>query len=408
MGMMPYNRRFRLHRKLTATQVSNKSIIRFQPIQELEILRFLRQLFADPNSDNLQDRLNQQVHILTPRDTNLTKEIRISGSIMLRILYNYETQPGKNDPFVSRANQVMEEFSQATSPGAWMVDLIPWLRHLPEWVPGTGFQKTAKVWRNHLMHSIEDPYNYVKEQMAKGNDSVSYVSGLIKDVHRHIDAEEESVISWSAASMLNAGTDTTGAVLYSFFLAMILFPDVQKSAQKEIDRVVGDSRLPSFQDKVNLPYIQAMVEEAVRWHTLAPLGFPHLTTEDDSYNGYFIPKNTLILPAAASIAHDPTVYHSPADFKPERFFEPHSEPRASDVVFGFGRRACPGKHVAEQTLFLTIAQTLAIFDIQKSVDEYGNDVKVEYHMLPGVIARAKPFSYKVTVRNDQRRSLVKE
>lgn len=189
---------------------------------------------------------------------------RLSGSIMLRVLYNYETRPGENDPFVNRANQVMEEFSKATSPGAWVVDLIPWLRHLPEWVPGTGFQKTAKIWRNHLMHSVQDRYNYVREQMAKGNDNVSYVAGLIKDVHRHIDAEEESFISWSAASMLNAGTDTTSAVLFSFFLAMVLSPDVQKSAQEEIDRVVGQSRLPSFEDKASLPYVQAMVQETLR------------------------------------------------------------------------------------------------------------------------------------------------
>lgn len=59
MGMMPYNRTFRLHRKLTATQVSNKSIVRFEPIQELEVLRLLKRIHADPNSENLPDHLNQ-------------------------------------------------------------------------------------------------------------------------------------------------------------------------------------------------------------------------------------------------------------------------------------------------------------------------------------------------------------
>lgn len=58
MGMMPYNRRFRLHRKLTATQMSSKSIVRFQPIEEAEVLRFLKQVSADRNTDNLQDHLN--------------------------------------------------------------------------------------------------------------------------------------------------------------------------------------------------------------------------------------------------------------------------------------------------------------------------------------------------------------
>ncbi|KAJ4253329.1 hypothetical protein NW762_010484 [Fusarium torreyae] len=389
MGMMPYNRKFRLHRKLTATQVSTKSILRYEPIQEREILRFLKRIYEDPNSDNLQDHLNQA-----------------AGSIMLRILYNYETDTKKNDPIVAKSNQVMEEFSHATSPGAWLVDLIPWLRYVPEWMPGAGFKKTAKLYRKHLYQGIEIPYNYVREQMASGNDDVSYVAGLIKDIHRKIDPEEESVISWTAASMLNAGTDTTGAMLYSLFAAMVIYPDVQKRAQDEIDRVVGNSRLPSFSDKANLPYVQAIAQEALRWHTLAPMGFPHMTTEDDTYNGYFIPKDTLLFPAAASLTHDPEVYHNPMEFKPERYSDPYNEPPPSDVVFGFGRRACPGKYIADQTIFLSIAQTLAVFNIEKALDEQGKEIEVKYQQLPGVIARIKPFPHKIVTRSEKHRRLV--
>ncbi|KAG8671934.1 hypothetical protein FPOAC1_005192 [Fusarium poae] len=266
MGMMPFDRTFRLHRKLTATQVSSKSIGRFEPIQELEISRLLQRIHKDHNSDNLPEHLNQ-----------------VSGSIMLRILYNYETDPSQNDHIVSMANTVMEEFSQATSPGAWAVDLIPWLKYLPEWMPGTSFKKTARIYRDHLLQNVKDPYDYVRDQMTRGNDNLSYVAGLVKDIHRKIDPEEESVIQWTAASMMNAGTDTTGATLLSFFAAMVIYPDVQKRAQEEIDRIIGGSRLPSFSDKANLPYINAIAQETLRWHTLAPMGFPHMTTEDDTY-----------------------------------------------------------------------------------------------------------------------------
>ncbi|KAJ4128066.1 hypothetical protein NW768_008350 [Fusarium equiseti] len=383
MGMMPYDRTFRLHRKLTATQVSSKSIGRFEPIQELEILRLLKRIYQDPDSKNLPEHLNQ-----------------VSGSIMLRILYNYKTDPSKNDQIVSMANTVMEEFSHSTSPGAWMVDLIPWLRYLPEWMPGAGFKKTASVYREHLLQNVKDPYDYVRDEMARGNDDVSYVAGLVKDIHRKIDSEEESVIQWTAASMMNAGTDTTGATLLSFFAAMVIYPDVQKRAQEEIDRVVGNSRLPSFSDKANLPYINTIIQEALRWHTLAPMGFPHMTTEDDIYKGFFIPKNTLLFPAVSSITHDPELYHDPMEFKPERYSEPYNEPLPSDVVFGFGRRACPGKWIAEQTMFLTIAQMLAAFTIAKAVDEEGKEIDVAYEQLPGVIARVKPFPQRVMLRDE--------
>ncbi|KAF4490449.1 O-methylsterigmatocystin oxidoreductase [Fusarium agapanthi] len=162
MGLMPYIRKVRMHRELTATQVSPKSITRFEPIQELEILRLLKRLHQDPNSQNLPDHLNQ-----------------VSGSIMLRILYD---SPNRNDHIV------MEEFSQATTPGACM----------------------------HLLQNVQDPYQYVKGQMVNGKDHVSYVAGLIKDIHRKIDPDEESVIAWTTASMMNAGTDTTGATLLAF------------------------------------------------------------------------------------------------------------------------------------------------------------------------------------------------
>ncbi|KAL9567214.1 hypothetical protein ACKAV7_008644 [Fusarium commune] len=389
MGLMPYNRTFRMHRKLTATQVSVKSITRFEPIQELEILRLLRRIHQDPNSQNLPDHLNQ-----------------VSGSIMLRILYNYETDPKRNDHIVTMANLVMEEFSQATTPGAWMVDFIPWLRYLPDWMPGAGFKRTAKLFREHLFQNVQNPYKYVKDQMNIGNDNVSYVAGLIRDVHRKIDPEEESIIAWTAASMMNAGTDTTGATLLAFFAAMLLNPKVQKKAQEEIDRVIGDSRLPSFTDKPNLPYINAISQEVLRWHTLAPMGFPHMTTEDDTYGGYFIPKNTLLFPAVASLTHDLEVYHDPMEFKPERYFEPENEPSPMDLVFGFGRRACPGRWIADQTLFLSIAQTLAVFEIKKELDGEGTEIEVVYEQLPGVISRVKPFPHRIVLRSEKFRKFV--
>jgi cytochrome P450 len=82
--------------------------------------------------------------------------------------------------------------------------------------------------------------------------------------------------------------------LHIFILAMVLSPEVQKKAQAELDAVVGPNRLPEFEDRNNLPYINALCKETLRWHPLLPLGFAHATTQDDIYNGYFIPKGAII------------------------------------------------------------------------------------------------------------------
>lgn len=77
---------------------------------------------------------------------------------------------------------------------------------------------------------------------------------------------------------------------------MALFPEVQRKAQAEIDRVVGPDRLPSFQDRESLPYINAMVKEILRWHPVLPMGTAHASVKDDMYEGYSFPKGTLMVP----------------------------------------------------------------------------------------------------------------
>lgn len=80
-----------------------------------------------------------------------------------------------------------------------------------------------------------------------------------------------------------------------FFLAMLLYPDVQRKAQAELDAVLGEAVLPVATDRGRLPYVSAIVKEALRWHSVAPLGIPHRTDEDDVINGFLIPKNAVLL-----------------------------------------------------------------------------------------------------------------
>ena len=104
---------------------------------------------------------------------------------------------------------------------------------------------------------------------------------------------EEFIIKWSAAAVYGGGADTvrsrlpiliefleikkfgepkTVAAIYSFFLSMVLNPEVQRKAQEEIDRVIGDGHLPSFSDRENLPYVNALVKETLRFFPVVPMG----------------------------------------------------------------------------------------------------------------------------------------
>jgi len=113
---------------------------------------------------------------------------RTAGAIILLISHGYEVKE-TNDPFVELANQATEQFSIATAPGGFLVDLIPasvcplffdvelthsrLVRHLPEWFPGAGFKKKAKLWSSTLHELVEQPHNYVKEQLVNNIESIS-------------------------------------------------------------------------------------------------------------------------------------------------------------------------------------------------------------------------------------------
>lgn len=169
-------------------------------------------------------------------------------------------------------------------------------------------------------------------------------------------------------------------------LAMLANPDIQKRAQAELDTVVGRSRVPTFSDVPSLPYIQAMAKETLRWRPPLPLSIPHSTTEDDWYDGMFIPKGTICLPNLWHCHHDPTFYgDDAAKFNPERFLDPSgkiisgpAETRdEGHTTYGFGKRACVGKHLANDSLFIFIATTLWAANLEEHRDHDGNDVTLD-------------------------------
>lgn len=146
---------------------------------------------------------------------------------------------------------------------------------------------------DQLLRTTELPYQFVRQQMRENKHRVSFLSKAIEEAGSD---EMVDIHKWSASSMYLGGADTTVSSLMTFFLAMTVFPEVQKTAQEELDRVVGDGRLPVSSDREKLPYIEAIVQETHRWHPVGPMALPHSSTEEDSIRGYRIPKGALLLP----------------------------------------------------------------------------------------------------------------
>lgn len=196
---------------------------------------------------------------------------------------------------------------------------------------------------------------------AAGTAVLSFISASLAD--GDLSQEDEHAIKLASIGIYNGDSETTASILRGFFLAMTLNPTVFRRAQDEIDAVVGTQRLSSILDRADLPYVNALILELFRWNVVVLNGIPHKTSQDDIQSGYFIPKGSIILPNIHFMMNDPRVYKQPERFMPERFLgeSPEKDPRI--MAFGFGRRICPGRLLADETVFITCAMSIAVFDI---------------------------------------------
>lgn len=268
--------------------------------------------------------------------------------------------------------------------GAYFVDSFPFLKFLPKCFPGIKFHEIADNGRSLARDVVVGPYKEIQAQVDNGTAVSSVASrflSALQDGEKMSKSEIDAMRNVLANAYL-AGSDTSIGVLYSFVLAMALHPDVQKKAQKALDEVVGDQCLPDFTDFRRLPYLAAVVNEVFRWHPVTPFAVYHVSTEDDTYNGYDIPKGSIIIPNAWAVLRDESIFGPDTDkFIPERFVKADgsTNPDLSDVdvAFGFGRRACPGRFIARDTIWVMAASILTAYDISEAVDMDGRKLTAE-------------------------------
>ncbi|THD00192.1 hypothetical protein EYZ11_000383 [Aspergillus tanneri] len=382
--MHPYSDLYRPYRKIMNRLMGSRNAAsQFNPLQHLETRRFLLRVLEDPTD------IGKHAHTE-------------AGAVILKIAYGYTIEPHSPDPLVNLIDLSTKIFSLAATPGMWLVDTFPFLRYVPSWFPGAKFKRTSLAWRKILVSTAEKPFRFVQNQMRHGSYPPSYVASLLESSEGKFTPDEINIGKWTAASLYAAGVDTTTSSVECFFLAMALYPEVQAKAQEELDRVLGPNRLPTLQDRENLPYIDALVRETFRWHPVTPMAGPHLCSQDEIYKGYLIPKGAVVLPNLWTFTHDETIYKDPMSFNPERFLGSAPELDPHSVAFGFGRRMCPGRLLADNSLFGYVAQSLTVFNISR---EKGSDPKAEF--LPGVISHPAPYPLKVTPRSEDHEKLIR-
>ena len=90
---------------------------------------------------------------------------RTIAAIILKLVYGYDVSAGK-DPLVELVDTAMEQFSISSTPGAFLVDVFPLLRYVPEWFPGAGWKKNVAPWKSKLTEMTDVPFNFVTARMV--------------------------------------------------------------------------------------------------------------------------------------------------------------------------------------------------------------------------------------------------
>uniref|UniRef100_A0A8H7YBL7 O-methylsterigmatocystin oxidoreductase n=1 Tax=Psilocybe cubensis TaxID=181762 RepID=A0A8H7YBL7_PSICU len=376
MAFLPYGQWWRRHRKAFNEHFHHNIVNKYHPIQLREVRALLNRLLISP-----EGFMHHLRHTF--------------ASTIMSVAYGI-TVEDSSDPYISNAEEALNGLVEAAIPGAFLVDLIPALLYVPAWFPGAGFKKKAAYWSKINDDVINKPFEYIENELKNGKALVpSVATSLIERLPEKRDplySEERQIAQNTAAVAYIGGADTTVSTAQTFFLAMALYPEVQRKAQAELDIVVGPHRLPDFSDRDSLPYINAVVKESMRWNQVAPLAIGHMSTVDDEYDGYFIPQGTVpvVLGNSWSILHDPEVFSNPMEYVPERYLKDGKlDPNARQpecAAFGYGRRICPGRHLSDDSLYLIIASVLSVYNIKPPIDELGNPLKLEAEFTSGFLS----------------------
>lgn len=339
--------KYHLHRKVLQPPFAKSKVGQYQDYQLREALICCKSMLDDPENWVIAVR-------------------RFAVAIVLKISYGLNVD-SSDSQWIKLAEESAEAIGKSGPPASSIMDRFPLTRYLPTWLPFMERLRYARTWR----HAIEDitrlPFeaamssptsptkSFVHHRMAIHN------SNLERSIPNDFTIED---IKGAAATIVIAGNDTTAATLMLLVLYLLKNPHVQSLAHSEISSLPHN--LPTFSSLPSLPFTHLLLQETYRLNPLSPLGIPHSSLHPDTYKGMYIPPNTIIYQNIWAMNHNPSIYSDPDDFIPERYLPVDQGGRGEPLPqgnFGFGRRVCIGRHLAENSLMIVLATILATMEI---------------------------------------------
>ncbi|PMD52697.1 cytochrome P450, partial [Hyaloscypha bicolor E] len=384
----PANLDFREQRKMYNTILSKPASAAFHKSSDLESLLMLEYLINESSSFLFHCE-------------------RFAVNVVFQVMYGRRLGR-EEDHEIAALYEIWKKMYLYFLPGACIFDVFPVLLRLPQWLQPWNWIFSILKRREA---SIERKYFEEVKREAAAFQNLDCFANKLRE-KKGSDSADDEVSMNMLAMLLGAGSDTTSAMMQLFFKSMALHPEKVAMAHAELDNVVGSKRLPVYEDAQNLPYICALIKEVHRWAPIAVVGIPHATTKVLSYRGYTFPTGTILFPNIPALNMDDRQYADPCTFEPLRFIEDGQDSVSSarsnsyedrdHFNYGFGRRFCPGVHVAEHAIFIAVSRILWAFNLEQIPG-------CQIHMHEerrGLLKKPKPFKMSIAPRNQQKSALI--
>ncbi|SAL99656.1 hypothetical protein [Absidia glauca] len=361
-----------------------------------------------------------------PRVNGFTDILDYESDCMVEQLLTRTAQQGQLDPMltlnVAALNVVLmivygQRVESVDDPFFKLImDFVrPSVKHLgvegpiSQFLPVFGFldtlMGTKRFFLNYLA-TVRDPLlQRLIEQGVQSDKDCLIKSFLEYDIDR-----KDLIVMMS--DMILAGTDTVSISLAWLLIFVSNYPDVQKKLHAEIDGFYNThQRLPTFKDRDQLPYMICVQKECIRHRSTTVFGLPHVVTQDLVVRDYLIPKNTAVLANFHGMHMNPDVYLDPESFNPDRFLDntktmmaaANGNVNARDHFnFGFGRRTCPGIHMAEVEMFNACTKIFAHCVVAPPLDADGKESPVDMNASyqSGIVLLPYPHQLRFLPRTD--------
>jgi cytochrome P450 len=361
MLLTPAGERFKKMRRALHAHLQPKSITSYRPV----LARNARQHIMD---------------IIEAPERHQDHAKRYSASVVMSLAYG-KAPKAYEDPEIQAVNRCLTLLGITLRPGVWKVDIYPFLRYIP------GYLKELQDGHKEELGLFKNQLNEVKAKLERGEEVPQSFGKYLIERQKELELTDDEA-SYLAGSMFGAGSDTTASAISIGVLAAACYPEAQAKVQEELDQVIGHERAPTLGDEDLLPQTQAFVLETFRWRPVSAGGFAHKATKDIIWQNYLIPKGSAVIGNVWSVGRDPAYFPDPEKFDPQRWIDSNGKLREDlkSYAFGFGRRVCPGQHMANASVFVNTALIQWAFKVKADpnspIDELAFTESANTHPLP--------------------------